>query len=86
MLRFYLRILISVLCFFSLGMKDSMGPLKSLLVASTVNGLGHIILCTMLGYGIVGAAWATMTSQVFLDELIFTDFRSSLPLDGNSFI
>ncbi|KAG5547837.1 hypothetical protein RHGRI_013500 [Rhododendron griersonianum] len=48
----------------SLGMKDSWGPLKALVVASTVNIIGHIILCSYLGYGIAGAAWATMGSQV----------------------
>ncbi|XAR59106.1 hypothetical protein NMG60_11014758 [Bertholletia excelsa] len=48
----------------SLGMKDSWGPLKALVVASTVNIVGHIILCSYLGYGIAGAAWATMVSQV----------------------
>lgn len=48
----------------SLGMKDSWGPLKALVVASTVNVIGHLVLCTFLGYGIAGAAWATMTSQV----------------------
>ncbi|KAF9594271.1 hypothetical protein IFM89_028928 [Coptis chinensis] len=44
----------------SLGMKDSWGPLKALAVASAVNGIGDIVLCCFLGYGIVGAAWATM--------------------------
>ncbi|KAJ4966512.1 hypothetical protein NE237_018361 [Protea cynaroides] len=48
----------------SLGMKDSWGPLKALAVASAVNGIGDIILCCFLGYGIAGAAWATMVSQV----------------------
>ncbi|CAI9103729.1 OLC1v1002267C1 [Oldenlandia corymbosa var. corymbosa] len=48
----------------SLGMKDSWGPLKALAVASAINGLGDIILCRFLGYGIAGAAWATMVSQV----------------------
>ncbi|XP_062076881.1 protein DETOXIFICATION 46, chloroplastic-like [Humulus lupulus] len=48
----------------SLGMKDSLGPLKALLVASAVNGMGHVVLCSVLHYGIVGAAWATMASQV----------------------
>ncbi|CAL5385595.1 unnamed protein product [Camellia sinensis] len=47
----------------SLGMKDSWGPLKALAVASTVNIIGHVILCSYLGYGIAGAAWATMVSQ-----------------------
>lgn len=48
----------------SLGMKDSLGPLKALVVASSVNAIGHVVLCNMLHYGIIGAAWATMTSQV----------------------
>ncbi|KAG5526716.1 hypothetical protein RHGRI_032843 [Rhododendron griersonianum] len=48
----------------SLGMKDSWGPLKALAVASVVNGIGDIVLCTFLGYGIAGAAWATLVSQV----------------------
>ncbi|XP_020533580.1 protein DETOXIFICATION 46, chloroplastic isoform X2 [Jatropha curcas] len=48
----------------SLGMKDSVGPLKALVVASAVNAIGHLVLCSFLGYGITGAAWATMTSQV----------------------
>ncbi|KAI4297658.1 hypothetical protein L6164_037540 [Bauhinia variegata] len=48
----------------SLGMKDSWGPLKALVVASSVNGVGHIILCNFLQYGITGAAWATLVSQI----------------------
>lgn len=48
----------------SLGMKDSWGPLKALAAASAVNGFGDIVLCSFLGYGIAGAAWATMASQV----------------------
>ncbi|XP_045820019.1 protein DETOXIFICATION 46, chloroplastic-like isoform X1 [Trifolium pratense] len=48
----------------SLGMKDSWGPLKALAAASIINGIGDIILCSFLGYGIAGAAWATMASQV----------------------
>ncbi|XP_050363186.1 protein DETOXIFICATION 46, chloroplastic-like [Argentina anserina] len=48
----------------SLGMKDSWGPLKALAVASAINGLGDILLCSVLGYGIAGAAWATMFSQI----------------------
>jgi O-antigen/teichoic acid export membrane protein len=49
---------------YSLGMKDSWGPLKALAAASVINGVGDIVLCTYLGYGIAGAAWATMASQV----------------------
>ncbi|KAK2435288.1 protein DETOXIFICATION 46, chloroplastic [Trifolium repens] len=48
----------------SLGMKDSWGPLKALAAASVINAVGDILLCTYLGYGIAGAAWATMASQV----------------------
>ncbi|KAK9942724.1 hypothetical protein M0R45_008374 [Rubus argutus] len=48
----------------SLGMKDSWGPLKALAVASAINGVGDVLLCSVLGYGIAGAAWATMVSQV----------------------
>lgn len=48
----------------SLGMKDSLGPLKALLIASVINGVGDVVLCTFLGYGIAGAAWATAVSQV----------------------
>ncbi|MBA0855673.1 hypothetical protein Goshw_017182 [Gossypium schwendimanii] len=48
----------------SLGMKDSWGPLKALAVSSAINGIGDVALCIFLGYGIAGAAWATMVSQV----------------------
>ncbi|XP_057544708.1 protein DETOXIFICATION 46, chloroplastic isoform X1 [Amaranthus tricolor] len=48
----------------SLGMKDSMGPLKALVIASVINGVGDIVLCMFLGYGIAGAAWATAVSQI----------------------
>jgi Na+-driven multidrug efflux pump len=45
-------------------MKDSWGPLKALAAASVINGVGDIFLCSVCGYGIAGAAWATMISQV----------------------
>ncbi|EPS69191.1 hypothetical protein M569_05574, partial [Genlisea aurea] len=48
----------------SLGMKDSWGPLKALAVASAINGIGDIIFCRFMGYGIAGAAWATAISQI----------------------
>lgn len=47
----------------SLGMQDSWAPLKVLAIASSVNLVGDIFLCSVLGYGIAGAAWATMASQ-----------------------
>ena len=56
--------MVLVFMFCSLGMKDSWGPLKALAAASFINISGCIILCICLGYGIVGAAWATMVSQV----------------------
>ncbi|XP_042506887.1 protein DETOXIFICATION 46, chloroplastic [Macadamia integrifolia] len=71
----------------SLGMKDSWGPLKALAVASAVNGIGDIVLCSFLGYGIAGAAWATMVSQVIagfmmieaLNQKGFNAFSLSIP-------
>uniref|UniRef100_A0A0D9VBI9 Protein DETOXIFICATION n=1 Tax=Leersia perrieri TaxID=77586 RepID=A0A0D9VBI9_9ORYZ len=48
----------------SLGMKDSWGPLKALAAASVINGFGDVLLCSVCGYGIAGAAWATMVSQI----------------------
>lgn len=47
-------------------MKDSWGPLKALAVSSIFNFVGDVVLCSFLGYGIAGAAWATMVSQVCL--------------------
>ncbi|KAJ4962972.1 hypothetical protein NE237_022911 [Protea cynaroides] len=71
----------------SLGMKDSWGPLKALAVASAVNGIGDIILCCFFEYGIAGAAWATMFSQVVaafmmigsLNKKGFNAFSLSIP-------
>jgi Na+-driven multidrug efflux pump len=57
----------------SLGMQDSMGPLKSLAIASAVNLAGDIFLCTVMGYGIAGAAWATMASQV-CHSVVFSQY------------
>ncbi|KAL3539017.1 hypothetical protein ACH5RR_002383 [Cinchona calisaya] len=71
----------------SLGMKDSWGPLKALAVASVINGIGDIVLCRFLGYGIAGAAWATMVSQVVagymmigaLNKKGYNGFSMSMP-------
>ncbi|KAK4786179.1 hypothetical protein SAY86_002868 [Trapa natans] len=68
-------------------MKDSWGPLKALAVASAVNGIGDIVLCSFLGYGIAGAAWAKMVSQVIaaymmiaaLNEKGYNAFAVSVP-------
>ncbi|MBA0557089.1 hypothetical protein Golob_027142 [Gossypium lobatum] len=56
-------------------MKDSWGPLKALAVASAVNGIGDIVLCSFLGYGIAGAAWATMVSQVVAGYMMITSLN-----------
>ncbi|XP_004507499.1 protein DETOXIFICATION 46, chloroplastic-like [Cicer arietinum] len=77
----------------SLGMKDSWGPLKALAAASIINGIGDIILCTYLGYGIAGAAWATLASQVVaaymmsqtLNEKGYNAFAFSIP-SGKEFV
>ncbi|KAH0452429.1 hypothetical protein IEQ34_019728 [Dendrobium chrysotoxum] len=61
----------------SLGMKDSWGPLKALTVASAVNGLGDVILCSICGYGIAGAAWATMFSQVIAALMMVTSLNKT---------
>ncbi|KAL0536156.1 hypothetical protein IC582_025095 [Cucumis melo] len=74
----------------SLGMKDSWGPLKALAVASIVNGIGDVVLCMVLGYGIAGAAWATMASQVIaaymmieqLNKKGYSGYSLSVPSPG----
>ncbi|KAG0449497.1 hypothetical protein HPP92_027256 [Vanilla planifolia] len=71
----------------SLGMKDSWGPLKALAIASVLNGVGDVLLCCVCGYGIAGAAWATMFSQVVaafmmmaaLNKTCFRVFSLSIP-------
>ncbi|CAH9107067.1 unnamed protein product [Cuscuta epithymum] len=71
----------------SLGMKDSWGPLKALAVASAINGVGDIVLCRFFNYGIAGAAWATMVSQVVaaymmieaLNQKGYNGFAVSIP-------
>ncbi|XP_024542883.1 protein DETOXIFICATION 46, chloroplastic [Selaginella moellendorffii] len=60
----------------SLGMQDSWSPLKVLLVASLVNAFGDILLCTFLGYGIAGAAWATALSQYVAGILMLTSLKA----------
>ncbi|EPS68689.1 hypothetical protein M569_06079, partial [Genlisea aurea] len=71
----------------SLGMKDSMGPVAALAVASFINGIGDIVLCRFFSFGISGAAWATMVSQVVaaflmirtLNEKGYNGFAISFP-------
>lgn len=62
-------------------MKDSWGPVKALAVASAINGVGDIVLCRFLGFGIAGAAWATMVSQVSAQTLCYLDIRSENHID-----
>ncbi|MCH89480.1 MATE efflux family protein 4 chloroplastic-like, partial [Trifolium medium] len=76
-----------------LGMKDSWGPLKALAAASIINGIGDIILCRYYSYGIAGAAWATLASQVVaaymmsqtLIEKGYNAFAFSIP-SGKEFL
>ncbi|XP_020517237.1 protein DETOXIFICATION 46, chloroplastic isoform X1 [Amborella trichopoda] len=71
----------------SLALKDSWGPLKVLAIASLVNGIGDVVLCSLLGYGIAGAAWATMVSQIVagfmmidsLNKMGFDAYSMSFP-------
>ena len=47
-----------------LANKDSVTPLKAVLVGSVINIIGDLFLVCVLGKGIVGAAWATTLSQI----------------------
>lgn len=69
----------------SLGMKDSLGPLKALLIASVINGVGDVVLCTFLGYGIAGAAWATAVSQI-VAAYTMVDALNNKGYNGFSFV
>uniref|UniRef100_A0A3B6NLB9 Protein DETOXIFICATION n=1 Tax=Triticum aestivum TaxID=4565 RepID=A0A3B6NLB9_WHEAT len=60
----------------SLGMKDAWGPLKALAAASVINGVGDIFLCSVCGYGIAGAAWATMVSQIVAAFMMMQNLNS----------
>ncbi|PKI38583.1 hypothetical protein CRG98_041016 [Punica granatum] len=59
----------------SLGMKDSWGPLKALAVATAVNGIGDVVLCSVLHFGIAGAAWATTVSQVVAAYMMIASLK-----------
>ncbi|KAH7373405.1 hypothetical protein KP509_17G054200 [Ceratopteris richardii] len=59
----------------SLGMQDSWSPLQVLALASFVNLTGDILLCTYMGQGIAGAAWATMLSQYVGGFLMLRSLR-----------
>lgn len=47
-----------------LAAKDSVSPLKAVIMGALVNLVGDIFFVTLYGHGVVGAAWATMLSQV----------------------
>jgi Na+-driven multidrug efflux pump len=47
-----------------LASKDSVTPLKAVLVGSVINIVGDLLLVCVLGKGIAGAAWATTLSQI----------------------
>ncbi|XP_021738389.1 protein DETOXIFICATION 46, chloroplastic-like [Chenopodium quinoa] len=68
----------------SLGMKDSLGPLKALLIATALSGIGDIVLCIFLNYGIDGAAWATAVSQI-VAAYVMIDALNRKGYNGYSF-
>jgi len=70
----------------SLGMKDSWGPLKALAAASIINGIGDIILCRYLNYGIAGAAWATLASQVCRTNLYALRCKQVIRVVGKYYV
>lgn len=77
------EITLSALVFGSLGMMDSSSPLKVLAVGSLVNLFGDIFLCSVLGYGIAGAAWATIASQVCHSSMgLQSSTYSSIPFSS----
>lgn len=47
-----------------LASKDSVTPLKAVLVGSVLNIVGDVVLVRYCGQGIAGAAWATVASQL----------------------
>ena len=47
-----------------LGAKDSLTPLKALSASALLNAIGDIALVCWLGYGVTGAAIATVASQM----------------------
>ena len=57
-------------------MKDAWGPLKALAAASVINAVGDIFLCSVCGYGIAGAAWATMVSQIVAAFMMMQNLNS----------
>lgn len=59
----------------SLAMMDSKNPLKVLFIGSLFNLVGDVALCTFLGYGIAGAAWATIVAQYVAGILMAISLR-----------
>jgi Na+-driven multidrug efflux pump len=46
----------------SIGVRDTASPLKITLLSSALNLVGDFVMCSVLGCGIAGAAWATTAS------------------------
>ncbi|CAO2814994.1 unnamed protein product [Amaranthus hypochondriacus] len=68
----------------SLAMKDSLGPVKALLIAIVLKGIGDVVLCTFLGNGIAGAAWATAIAQIVAAYMMI-DVLNTKGYNGFSF-
>ena len=67
-----------------LANKDSVTPLKAVLVGSIINIVGDLLLVCVLGKGIVGAAWATTLSQIGSALfLLYASFRNTVKSTEN---
>lgn len=68
-----------------LASKDSVTPLKAVLVGSVINIVGDLFLVCVLGKGIAGAAWATTLSQIGSAlYLLAASVRRSMTITDNS--
>lgn len=70
-----------------LASKDSVTPLKAVLVGSVINIVGDLLLVCVLGKGIAGAAWATTLSQIGSAlYLLVASVRTSITATSGDFV
>ncbi len=55
-----------------LACKDPAPPLRAVALAAVVNLAGDLLLCVGLSWGVAGAAWATVASQVAAAAVVLT--------------
>jgi hypothetical protein len=48
-----------------IGARDSVSPLVGVFIQSIANVIGDYVMVGVLGWGVAGAAWATIAAQVF---------------------